>query len=296
MRVRDVRATVIAAAAQVADEGNASADILFQWACDHLIRNEIAARPAKGFIHLGPRAQRVLASGERLKIPPFVGNKRAPKGNWKKITREQNESRSTVNPAAALERLLSGITEKAPDRLLAVWKNAVAMLADPRRREWHSVAQRAIVMIDTEWSRRVASHDEKWFQWPTTDARGGSGRLSLDGAPEEGLLAFMGYRVGVTKGEPTPIRQGILDRIFLGTLPPIIDPAYTASWGPAGSAMRLKRIADSLASFAKAAKRRGWDSHMEAIREWEIDLSYLHDRYYVGRYRFAWPRTVLTSM
>jgi hypothetical protein len=179
------------------------------------------------------------------------------------------------------------MTEEAPDQLLAIWKNAVTILADPRRRDWHPAAQGAIEKIDAEWSRRVASHEEKWLQWPTTDAKGGNGRLSLEGAPEEGLLAFMGYRVGVTKGEPTPIRQGILDRVFLGSLPPVAEPAYTASWGPAGSAMRLKRIADSLASFAKAAKRRGWESHIEAIREWEADLAHLYDRYYIGRLRFA---------
>jgi len=212
-----------------------------------------------------------------------------PKGNWKQITTQQAASRPTINPTAALERLLSGIGEKAPDQLLSIWRNAVALLADPRRKDWHPAAQRAIEKIDVEWSRRVASHEEKWFQWPTTDAKGGGGRLFLDGVPEEGLLAFMGYRVGVTKGEPTPFRQGILDRVFLGTLPPVVDPAYTASWGPAGSAMRLKRIADSLASFAKAAKRRGWEIHMEAIREWEGDLDYLRERYYVGRFRFAWP-------
>jgi len=52
---------------------------------------------------------------------------------------------------------------------------------------------------------------------------------------------------------------------------------------------RLQKMANSIASFIRMAKRRSLASLGPAIRDWTEDLEYLHDNYYVGRYDFVWP-------
>ena len=46
-------------------------------------------------------------------------------------------------------------------------------------------------------------------------------------------------------------------------------------------------MAESLAAFARTAKRHDEDRFDEAIRHWEQDLEFLHDGYYVGRFGFG---------
>jgi hypothetical protein len=49
-------------------------------------------------------------------------------------------------------------------------------------------------------------------------------------------------------------------------------------------------MAESIASFARSAKRRDADTLAHAIGDWENDLQHLYHTYYVGRFGFAWPR------
>jgi hypothetical protein len=49
-------------------------------------------------------------------------------------------------------------------------------------------------------------------------------------------------------------------------------------------------MAESIASFARSAKRRDAAGLMHAIADWENDLRHLYDTYYMGRFGFAWPR------
>jgi hypothetical protein len=62
-----------------------------------------------------------------------------------------------------------------------------------------------------------------------------------------------------------------------------------AEWGEPKSINRLKKLADSLATFARNARRRRSSDMDHAIAEWEEDLKYLKDTYYTGRFRFDWP-------
>jgi hypothetical protein len=66
-------------------------------------------------------------------------------------------------------------------------------------------------------------------------------------------------------------------------------------WGADRSARRLRKMAECIASFTKNAKRREDESYDDAIREWESDLQYLYDRYYIGKFHFdfVWPSNSL---
>jgi hypothetical protein len=61
-------------------------------------------------------------------------------------------------------------------------------------------------------------------------------------------------------------------------------------WGGPGTADRLRKIAESLASFTKNAKRNPRD-FINAISEWEEDLDFLFHEYYVGVFHFGWVKT-----
>jgi hypothetical protein len=64
-----------------------------------------------------------------------------------------------------------------------------------------------------------------------------------------------------------------------------------AEWGAPSTGPRLRKMVESLAAFARNAKRRDARRLSVAIAEWESDLDYLKRTYYVGRYDFVWPDT-----
>ena len=72
-------------------------------------------------------------------------------------------------------------------------------------------------------------------------------------------------------------------------LPPIESPEYMASWGKPATSPRLKKMADSLASFTRSAKRRTSADMSTAIAERESDLRMLYDELYVRKFGFGWP-------
>jgi hypothetical protein len=187
------------------------------------------------------------------------------------------------------------VSGRSNAELVAVWKNAIKILANPRSRASHSAAEKAIRDVTLEWERRTVEMDEELFPWPTTEAKGGNGLLSLSDAIPEGMLAFLEYRVGRVQGEPEAVRRGILARVFEGTLPPVFSRAYMADWGANGSPARLQKMAVSIAAFVRNNKRRRIGDFSDAIREWEGDLDWLYRTYYVGRFRFAsgWPETAV---
>ncbi len=113
---------------------------------------------------------------------------------------------------------------------------------------------------------------------------------SYAGANGPILPKHLDYRVG-RNGEADSVRRSILARVFEGPLPPVFPPDYMASWGRAKSVARLRKLAESLAAFARNAKRRRDSVMDDAISDWEADLSCLYERYYLGRFSFAWPLT-----
>jgi hypothetical protein len=128
------------------------------------------------------------------------------------------------------------------------------------------------------------------FPWPSTTADRGSGNLAPDKWLKDGMLSFMGYRVGSTDGKESDERQKILAAIFDGPLPPVLPRRHMAEWSRPGAPARLKKMAETLAAFARNGKRR--DVGMKsAIEEWEEDLKYLFHTFYRGRFRFGWPQS-----
>lgn len=128
------------------------------------------------------------------------------------------------------------------------------------------------------------------FKWPSTAIIGDSA-AALRIAHfdyDEGLLKFMGYAVG-QNGAYCNRRQQVLDYVFNETVPKVQSYEYMAEWGEPKSVDRLKKLANSLATFARNARRRRSSDMDHAIAEWEEDLRYLKETYYDRKYQFDWP-------
>ena len=129
------------------------------------------------------------------------------------------------------------------------------------------------------------------FEWPTTDAPAATHGFSGDFFfYEKGLLKFVGYGVGVS-GDIQSVRRRVLDCVFHKKLPRVESPEYMSEWGEPETSPRLQKMAESLAAFTRNAKRQTRRDYSLAISEWEADLKYLYDTYYVGHFDFAWPIT-----
>lgn len=168
--------------------------------------------------------------------------------------------------------------------LVKVYHSALEGIAGGKGTAEAEFASRVRRLVLDQWARRT-----DYFHWPTTLAPVGSGEIGDTDWEEQGLLNFVGYAVGGTRGKAPSIRRLILNDIFLEPIPLINSREYTAGWGIPNSARRLQKLAESIASFTRNAKRRRTGHWELAIRDWETDLKYLHDEYYVGQ--FDWPST-----
>ena len=151
--------------------------------------------------------------------------------------------------------------------------------------------QEIIQSRETDTQQKKQYKKQGYFPWPTTNAPiskyGSSGvQFHWEG---EGLLSYVGYKVG-HHGESIKIRQSILDAVFHNPLPNVISNEYMNEWGARQTPQRLKKMAESIAAFTRNNKRRDADMD-EAIRNWEEDLEYLYNEYYVGKFNFGWPET-----
>jgi hypothetical protein len=138
---------------------------------------------------------------------------------------------------------------------------------------------------------RLAEMSTRFFHWPSTAVLPSS--QALDGDQfwySEGLLSFMGYRVG-QNGVPASHRRDILDYIYHENIPQVNSAEYMRGWGVPKSRKRLKKTADSLAAFTRMARRNLLADMSVAIDDWETDLVYLKRTYYDGQYDFQWPPT-----
>jgi hypothetical protein len=195
-------------------------------------------------------------------------------------------------PKIDLVRVLLNIRSMEAFDLISVWENARRILNDPRKHEQHEKVLTAIRGIEAEWARRNSSgNPDEYFDWPTTEARGGDGSLSLENVQKSGVLGQLDYHVGRTLGQPDAYRRRTLMKIFEGPIPVSLKGFEPAEWGQPGSAHRLRKMAYSIAAFTRSAKRKKLASFEEAIQHWETDLKYLHDQYYAGKFGFAWPST-----
>ncbi|EOK5608506.1 hypothetical protein ACM6UC_004509 [Vibrio parahaemolyticus] len=126
------------------------------------------------------------------------------------------------------------------------------------------------------------------FRWPSTIANEADGSLPESQWPQMGMLKAVGYTVGVS-GLTVSSRLKLLKNIYCEELPYVDSKAYIAEWGSPETATRLKKMAETLAALARNAKRKS--ANMEvAIRDWEHDLTWLKDEYYLKhKYSWVWP-------
>jgi len=204
----------------------------------------------------------------------------------------------TVHDAASLQKatvrhsILAELPQLSISDTIRLWKNCITYLSEDRYKSRWSESRAVIDAINQEWvNRRVAlPQSGGYFEWPDIDAVGGDGSLSADWL-EEGLLSHMGYHVGNTHGVCTTKRRLILKEVFGGAVPPVFPKSYLDSWGDAGSAGRLKKMAETVAAFIRNAKRRRNAALAAAIDQWADDMEFLYHDIYVGKFHFAWPKT-----
>jgi len=264
-------------------------------AVELLVRQKILGRPEKGKVSLTRNFIDAAAAGidPLAKLPEAISRmrtkKRKPrKADWKAEAFAQVRKANNYNPSQNVRKIINKLPDMEPDKLANIWKNAVKNLAEGKIEK---SARLVLEAVEKEWARRSTFPPDQWFKWPGTEAKKGSGGLLIDNPLGEGMLSYLEYRVGRISGQATPVRQAILDRVFASALPPVFPKEYMDSWGESNSASRLRKMAETIAAFARNAKRRDDDRLDEAIRQWESDLEYLHDRYYVGRFGFGWPTT-----
>ncbi len=192
----------------------------------------------------------------------------------------------------SLKALLTRLPKMTPREIANVRLNAYRKLDQSPHAAWRFAALVTLAAIHGHWARQSNGLDgDNWFEWPSTDAPGGHRQVVHDVMQPDGMLSYMGYRVGVTQGEDVTVRRQILTEVFEHTLPPVFSRAYMDEWGTVKSAARLRKMAYSIAQFAKNIKRRHDSSFDVAIEDWESDLAYLHNKYYVGHFHFDWPST-----
>jgi len=124
-----------------------------------------------------------------------------------------------------------------------------------------------------------------WFKWPTTDAPKGDGTLNASGWYEKGLFSHVGYHVG-KNGEHHEVRRCFLDCVFRHELPNVNSDEYMREFAIPQSPKRLHRMANFLVAMARNYKRNEHADYSQAIADYESDLEYLYDNYYVGVFHF----------
>ncbi|MAH14845.1 MAG: hypothetical protein CMN65_03695 [Sphingomonadaceae bacterium] len=192
--------------------------------------------------------------------------------------------------------LIEAIQGASFNKLAVEWKKHVALAGyieeTGRKRERLDTYTHLIAAIEREWGRRakLKFNSEQYFDWPSTLAgKSRKGGVEINWA-SEGFLSYLGYHVGESSDLTDHARRAILRRTFKMVLPPLESPDYVKSWGPPSSPARLKKMAHSLASFARSAKRRSSASFALAISEWEADLAMLREEFYVAKFGFGWPQ------
>ncbi|MCJ2375543.1 hypothetical protein LNL84_01695 [Vibrio sp. ZSDZ34] len=140
-------------------------------------------------------------------------------------------------------------------------------------------------------SMKVEESVQKTFRWPSTVANEADGILPESQWPQMGMLKAVGYAVGAS-GLNTSSRLKLLRSIYCEKLPYVDSKVYVAEWGRPETATRLKKMAETLAALARNAKRKNANMKL-AIKDWEHDLAWLKDEYYLKhKYTWVWPTSV----
>ncbi|MBV2089326.1 MAG: hypothetical protein KUF72_00400 [Candidatus Thiodiazotropha sp. (ex Ctena orbiculata)] len=177
-----------------------------------------------------------------------------------------------------------------PLQLAKLWEMAIRASMSQYTDE-KKCAELVIELVDEEWLKikRNKEIDPDFFLWPSTDIKHGDGEISGNEWKKIGVLAFIGYHAGKSQGLDNALRAVILERVFYGVLPQVFPADYLEKWGDPGTARRLKKLAYTLAAFVRNAKRKDSTSMRKAIHDWEFDLEYLKQEFYINKFHFEWP-------
>jgi hypothetical protein len=188
-------------------------------------------------------------------------------------------------------RTIEQLPRRSLPELQSIWAKLVPHLVGRNEHEVSPLANQLRDAILHEWNLRAkdAASCPDQFEWPSIDAPCGDGRIETKAWRPEGMLAYLGYHVGVTNGVSAASRKAILDSVFLHPLPPLNGPVYMAEWGLPETGLRLQKLAECLAAFVRNGSRRRQPNCDVAIEEWTADLEYLYVQYYRGRFDFTWP-------
>lgn len=195
-----------------------------------------------------------------------------------------------------LQRKSVALPKLTDDELITTWIRFARYAALTRPAERPGRDRHFLDALAADWDRRAITldRDGAFFRWPTTLVAELTGMTAVDGAwPTAGMLDAFGYHVGKTRGLPPKGRTQLLRFIFEERLPLVFDRTYTAAWGEARSTRRLQKLAETLAAMTRNAKRNTARDYTKAISDWEEDLQFLHDTYYVGHFHFGWPKAGL---
>ena len=94
------------------------------------------------------------------------------------------------------------------------------------------------------------------------------------GAPAEGMMSTMGYRVGDTQGIKQEYRTMIMIEILKGPLPFVESPSYMREWGEDGSVDRYNKLKRFLNGEINSPLQK---NNYRAISEWKEDLKWLEN-------------------
>lgn len=278
VRREDLGAPVLARAPQSAVRPKAQAD---RQSDSSAAAKSAKPKKAKRDRQFKAAPKSVQGHGRSRTNPPPKSS--APHSGQDRSARMQERKQEAAQFIAAIH--LTG-----NDELLDMWTRNAVRMGDPNN-NFRDLAACYVAAIEAEWRRRtmLAELDPDHFNWPVIRTTSGNGDVGIyDYA--EGILTVLGYHVGKSGEQSASRRQALLARIFEGQLPLINGPDYMKGWGGPGTPVRLKKMADSIASLASSARSRSHADYTKAVEHWREDLGFLHRRYYVGRFAFGWPR------
>lgn len=191
-----------------------------------------------------------------------------------------------------LKRQIARLPGHTDGEFVTIWLRFSKYLSGVRAAERARRDSEFLAALEAEWDRRKVTSDgqQVYFRWPSTLVSNATGHSAVDGGwPASGMLDAFDYHVGKTRGVPCSARRHILRFLFEERLPIVYDTAYTSEWGQPATAGRLQKLAETIAALVRNAKRNTGRDYVQAIADWEDDLSFLWSSYYVGYFRFSWP-------
>ncbi len=132
-----------------------------------------------------------------------------------------------------------------------------------------SLVDQTIQLKKIEFETVVSLIKQEWIKRGLDEEEGPS-----SGAPAEGMMSTMGYRVGDTQGIKQEYRIMIMIEVLEGPLPFVESPSYMREWGEDGSLERYNKLKRFLNGEINSPLQK---NHYRAISEWKEDLKWLEN-------------------